>query len=224
MTRKNNTRKIVYRKTNVYAEVVTDPNAKLYNPNLSLKEQGLAWQDNLNCKCKTCNQTFSVDYYCYHQAKRMWAKRNNELQINYQYTCKTCRNSGKTNHRYKDGKMMIDGYVFLHLSQVPKEYHYLRNGSYVAEHRLVAAQIEKEQGRIMERWNTVHHKNSKKDDNSPENLELATNSEHRCITAQAKKIKELEQKLAQLTKLKQLEYQLNKSILPQDITDKECDN
>jgi hypothetical protein len=76
-------------------------------------------------------------------------------------------------------KLSRDGYVLVQVLSHPKSF----NGGWYYEHRLV---YEKKLGRILERWEEVHHINEIKDHNYADNLILCTRSEHmrahRCPT------------------------------------------
>lgn len=196
-------KEIVYKHTNVYAkELPLD--TILYNPRKTLKEQGLKWQDNLPCQCKICKKVFDVEYYCYMQSKRTWANRNGTDKLDYEYTCKTCRSNGKTNHAWKSGRLNSDGYIMLHKSLVDKKYHYLGRKSYVSEHRYVYA---KAKNVILKSYQEVHHKNHIRDDNRIENLELFSGQEHSSITKAENYITKLEKQISEL------ESKLNKGLM-----------
>ena len=98
--------------------------------------------------------------------------------------------------RYIDGQ----GYVNIHVAEDNHYFEmatYKRNGGgYIREHRLVMA---KHLGRALGSAEVVHHKNSVKDDNRIENLELFPNQvEHHALTLVHTRIKELEEENKQL--------------------------
>jgi len=66
---------------------------------------------------------------------------------------------------------------------------------YVSEHRLV---IAKSLGRLLHRWEIIHHKNKIKDDNRYENLQLVTDDRHKQITILENRIAKLEKDNHQL--------------------------
>jgi len=54
------------------------------------------------------------------------------------------------------------------------------NTGYILEHRLVASEML---GRPLRQKEQVHHRNDKRDDNRPENLQVLTHKQHRLIHA-----------------------------------------
>ena len=88
--------------------------------------------------------------------------------------------NGEKNHMWKGGKIKNDaGYIMVRCPDHPRAE---ANSGYVFEHVLIA---EERLGRKLiffgvndPRSEVVHHKNEKKYDNRPENLEVMTFSEH----------------------------------------------
>lgn len=82
-------------------------------------------------------------------------------------------------HGSWSGGRIVDksGYILVYMPEHPHASHPARGRcGYVREHRLV---MEKMIGRYLDPKEVVHHKNGKKDDNRPENLELfSSNAEH----------------------------------------------
>ena len=76
---------------------------------------------------------------------------------------------------YKE-KVEINGYLYIYKPTHPNS---IKSG-YVAEHRLVA---EEKIGRFLKNNEVVHHINEKKHDNSPDNLQVMTASEHNKLHA-----------------------------------------
>lgn len=80
---------------------------------------------------------------------------------------------GEHSGHWNGGRWMHgDGYVAI---AVPDGHHLRQKNGYAYEHQLVA---EKMLGRRLEPDEVVHHRNGKRDDNRPANLEVTTRSEH----------------------------------------------
>lgn len=74
--------------------------------------------------------------------------------------------SGKENSNWRGGRRKTkEGYILIYSPKHPSRI----DNKYVFEHRLV---MEKYLGRYLKRWEVVHHKNRKRDDNRLKNLQL----------------------------------------------------
>jgi len=106
------------------------------------------------------------------------------------------------NHRVGAGNGGWKGGVFIN----PKGYRYLRmaghpnvqSNGYVPEHRFV---MEQHLGRLLGRFEHVHHINGNKSDNRVENLELVNAQTHNLITMMEIRIKSLERENEDLRQL-----------------------
>ena len=79
--------------------------------------------------------------------------------------------NGEDHPAWKGGRHKTNGYIYV------RAYNHPNKGvcGTIAEHRLV---MEKMIGRYLYDHETVHHKNGKRDDNRPENLELWSKAHH----------------------------------------------
>lgn len=71
----------------------------------------------------------------------------------------------------RDRKINENGYVLVWVPEHPKSF----KGGWYYEHRLF---MERELGRILKRWETVHHINEDKTFNAYENLFVCSRQEH----------------------------------------------
>ncbi|MDP6769564.1 MAG: HNH endonuclease [Anaerolineales bacterium] len=91
------------------------------------------------------------------------------------------RLKGINNPNFSGGKYIDDkGYVRVLRPEHPRDIC-----GYVYEHRLV---MEKNLGRYLESWETVHHINEIKEDNRLENLYLCTAAEHTAVHSEGRHI------------------------------------
>lgn len=91
--------------------------------------------------------------------------------IEFKSTREAQGSKGKKNARWNGGRHIHNGYIEVYAPDHPNKNK--RNCVY--EHQLV---MEKHIGRYLEKGEVVHHKDLCKTNNSIENLQLMTNSEH----------------------------------------------
>jgi len=84
---------------------------------------------------------------------------------------------------YKE-KIFVSGYFYIYMPSHPNA---IKGGRYIGEHRLV---LEKKIGRLLTENEIAHHKNDNKLDNSEDNLELMTVSEHSSHHAKTRRRKD----------------------------------
>lgn len=98
----------------------------------------------------------------------------------------------ESNHTWKGGVFVSKkGYKYL---RKPDHPHVLSNG-YVAEHRYI---MEQKIGRLLGKFEHVHHINGIKSDNRIENLELLNGHTHNLVTRMEERIRELEEEITRL--------------------------
>ncbi len=87
---------------------------------------------------------------------------------------------GKNHPMWKGGKIVIDGYIYIHSPNHPNR----TKMGYVCEHRLV---MERFLGKYLKNHEVAHHKNHNKQDNRIENLELLPSTGKHSIQYHVKK-------------------------------------
>lgn len=119
--------------------------------------------------CDTCGTAFKVRPSDVSKA----ALRGHQPPRFCSVACQHATYGGDGNPKWRGGSIIVSGYRYLH---VPDHPHATQDG-YVAEHRLVVEGVIR---RYLEPVEVVHHRNHRKLDNRPENLQLMENgSAHR---------------------------------------------
>jgi len=107
-----------------------------------------------------------------------WVQLNGNGEPKYKRCFKCSRNGkGDKSSTWKGGRV-IASYGYMQVVLEPNDFFYpmVTKQGYVLEHRLVMA---KYLGRNLHPWEIVHHKNSIRDDNRIENLQLVSDIGHK---------------------------------------------
>ena len=123
---------------------------------------------------------------CVDCGKERWVRYRNNKPSNQR--CRKCSHKGNLHRSWNGGFTNSRGYILIWLTPMDFFYSMCNINDYVLEHRLVMA---KHLGRCLHLWETVHHKNHKRDDNRIENLQLVSNEFHQQLTILENKINHL---------------------------------
>lgn len=114
-------------------------------------------------QCKRCNGSFLASVF--RRKKALFCSRScSGLAFNEANPGKF---KGENGGNFKGGRQLARGYVLVLATDHPSKRKV--GGQYMFEHRLVMEQMI---GRMLHQNENVHHKNGKRADNRPENLEL----------------------------------------------------
>lgn len=124
--------------------------------------------------------TFYMWYKCGKCGKERWVicSKNGNMKLSKRNPCRSCGMRGHRPHIWKNGgrSKSPHGYILIRLNRDSPYFCMCNSNGSVFEHRLIMA---KHLGRVLEKWEVVHHINGIKDDNRIENLELLpSDSEH----------------------------------------------
>lgn len=98
-------------------------------------------------------------------------------------SCGSCWQRGENNPGWKGGRHRYNGYMVVKVPLHDFFFPMTHINGYVFEHRLVMA---KHLGRCLLPWEVVHHRNSIKDDNRVENLQLLPSTIHHAVDQRIK--------------------------------------
>lgn len=144
------------------------PEPKTKDERLSDKKTVILWSQRRG-------STIPVKYGCCGTVRMMAQTKLYRIRQRGNASCAHCAHLGGR-RRWNGGRILTSqGYVHLHISLVPRAHQWLiadetiYNGIYIPEHRYVMA---RKLGRQLTKGESAHHKNGKKNDNRPSNLEL----------------------------------------------------
>jgi len=140
---------------------------------------------------KTTGSTW-VWHACIGCGKERWVKLLKGVPKNPR--CRSCSPHSPTRKQARDRYKDHNGYIRVHLSPDDFFYPMTDTHGYVYEHRLVMAKILQ---RCLLPWDVVHHKQSPKDNNAPDNLRLLPSQKYHVVDSILKtRINRLESILA----------------------------
>ena len=170
--------------------------------NAYIKEHGRPDKKVVNKVCKNCGKDFTIP--------QSWLTKFKNAG---QYCSRDCWNEvqrakGGTFGGAKRAEWGNGSGVFTDAHGYVHEYDPVRH-KFVRQHRLV---MERMLGRPLEKWESVHHKNGKRTENGPENLELVIGSHFSGKRIRDVYARDLERLALENLKLKQELQELRKQL------------